>query len=114
MTGGACPAKWDAMMKVLRRARRWSTNLRDVLRQRVSRCQALRTAFSRNVQCLAVAIPILNSLPGAPATIYLDFDGHRQPSWGAYTDIVSPAYDLDHDRTTISEREVEAITEIWG
>lgn len=47
------------------------------------------------------AVPILNSLPGAPKTIYLDFDGDVQAVWNRtdtpqkYTNVNSGRYDKD-------------------
>lgn len=57
-------------------------------------------------------IPALNSLPGAPATIYLDFDGHFEAVWGSYTNVVTPAYSLDAD-PDFDAAEIAAIVEIW-
>src|SRR5262249_45153399 len=30
-------------------------------------------------------VPVLNSLPGAAASLYLDFDGHFEAQWGGYS-----------------------------
>lgn len=46
----------------------------------------------------------LNSLPGAPISIFLDFDGHKERSWGTYSNVSAPAY-------TGGE---EAIHSIWA
>ena len=43
----------------------------------------------------SLAVPQLSSRPGAAATLYLDFDGHVESSWGGYTSVVSSAYDQD-------------------
>ncbi len=66
------------------------------------------------------AIPPLNSHPGAPVTIYLDFDGHTETQdWpGARTDnqsgpIVTPVFDIDNDQTTFSDTELDLIREMW-
>src|SRR6478735_6380478 len=58
-------------------------------------------------------VPQLSSRPGAAATIYLDFDGHTQASWGAFSNITSPAYDRDGDATTFSATELTSINDIW-
>lgn len=49
-------------------------------------------------------IPVLNSLPGAPADIYLDFDGE-----GSTT-----PYDTDGNPSDYSASEVADITRCWG
>ncbi|HLQ46015.1 MAG TPA: fibronectin type III domain-containing protein, partial [Planctomycetaceae bacterium] len=59
------------------------------------------------------SIPVLNSLPGAAASLYLDFDGDSEASWGSYSNIVQPAFDQDGDPTTFSDSEVTAIQNIW-
>jgi len=66
------------------------------------------------------SIPPLNSLPGAPVTIYLDFDGHTEDQdWpGARSDnqsgpIVTPVFDIDNDFTTFSDTELVMIREMW-
>jgi DNA-binding beta-propeller fold protein YncE len=58
-------------------------------------------------------LPQLNSNPGAPATLYLDFDGHFQAEWGGHTNITTPIYDIDEDPTTFSDVELELITLAW-
>lgn len=49
----------------------------------------------------ANGLPDLNSLPGAPTAIYLDFDGHG----------TNGAYDVDGDPTTFNATEAATITE---
>src|SRR6476659_4851862 len=58
-------------------------------------------------------VPQLSSRPGAAATVYLDFDGHFQSSWGSFSNITSPAYTRDTDATTFSATELSSINEIW-
>src|SRR5262245_19169894 len=41
----------------------------------------------------APAVPAYSSLPGAKATLYLDFNGHYQQSWGNYSNITTPVFD---------------------
>lgn len=63
-------------------------------------------------------IPQFNSDPDAPNTFYLDFTGQvvGDTDWNVSNhgaqDIHAAPYDSDGDRTTFSEEEVEAITEI--
>ena len=61
----------------------------------------------------AASIPVLNSYPSATATVYLDFDGHSEASWGGYSNIVTPAFDQDGDPTTFSTNELAAMEQIW-
>jgi hypothetical protein len=58
-------------------------------------------------------VPQLSSRPGAAATIYLDFDGHVQASWGTFTNITSPAYDRDGNATWFNATELQSINDIW-
>lgn len=59
------------------------------------------------------AIPALNSLAGAAATLFLDFDGHYDAWWGGYSNVHTPAFDQDGDASTFSEQELASIREIW-
>jgi hypothetical protein len=68
----------------------------------------------REAGWLALAVPVLSSLPGAPVNVYLDFDGHVEKAWGNYTNIVSPPYDRDGDLKSFSQEEIESIREIWA
>ncbi|MCC6491491.1 MAG: hypothetical protein IT424_00535 [Pirellulales bacterium] len=54
------------------------------------------------------SIPVLNSLPGAPVTIYLDFNGHTSSGGG-----VTPVYDADGDATTFSDQELQFMGDLW-
>lgn len=59
------------------------------------------------------SVPVLNSLPGAAVSVYLDFDGHFESSWGSYSNITQPAFDQDGDATTFSDGELATIQNIW-
>ena len=59
------------------------------------------------------AIPGLNSLVGAAASLYLDFDGHFEAAWGPDRNITSPAYDTDGDASTFTDSELASIRRIW-
>lgn len=59
------------------------------------------------------SIPVLNSLPGAAVSLYLDFDGHFESSWGSYSNITQPAFDQDGDASTFSDGELATIQNIW-
>ncbi len=55
----------------------------------------------------------LNSNSAATATIFLDFDGHSETTWGSFSNVVIPVFDTDSDNTTFSDAEVALITEVW-
>jgi hypothetical protein len=63
----------------------------------------------------------LNSLPGAPHTLFLDFNGHFQAEsmfdaagFGGYKNILTPAYNTDSDPYTFSPSEQNDIRTIWA
>ncbi len=58
-------------------------------------------------------LPVLNSLPGAAATLYLDFDGDYVSSWLGYSNISTPAFDTDGNPGAFSATEIDTITHIW-
>lgn len=62
---------------------------------------------------VAGTIPALSSLPGAQATVYLDFLGFVEPVWGSYSNITTPVFDLDGNSASFSTNEITAITRIW-
>ncbi|WP_425615971.1 choice-of-anchor D domain-containing protein [Anatilimnocola sp. NA78] len=60
------------------------------------------------------SIPQLSSNSGATAKLFLDFNGHTQANWGSYSNVITPVYDQDGDRTTFSNAELNSIQEIWA
>src|SRR5215218_5068889 len=58
-------------------------------------------------------LPQLSSLPGAPANLYLDFNGDTARSWGGFNVPAQGAYSFDADRTTFSDVELDTIEETW-
>lgn len=58
-------------------------------------------------------VPAYSSLPGAPATVYLDFDGDYTPQWGQYQPGQTPPYSLDSDFTSFNPQELFFIQQIW-
>jgi hypothetical protein len=60
-----------------------------------------------------LSVPVLNSLLGAKATLYLDFDGDAARTWGSYNVPTTPAYDIDGNASTFSAAEIANINEIW-
>jgi RTX calcium-binding nonapeptide repeat (4 copies)/Zincin-like metallopeptidase len=68
-----------------------------------------------------LAVPILNSNPGAPTTVYLDFNGNSEDLYpypnadlfNGTIDATTKAFDLDGDLTSFNANEVSAIHEIW-
>ncbi len=59
------------------------------------------------------SIPVLNSRPGAPASVYLDFNGDTTTNWGGYHPGVTPAMDFDGDNKTFSDAELATMREAW-
>src|SRR5262245_42988037 len=60
-----------------------------------------------------LSVPQLNSLLGAKATVYLDFDGDAARTWGSYNVPTTPAYDTDGNASSFSAGELASINEIW-
>ena len=67
-------------------------------------------------------VPALESNPGAEATLYLDFNGHFEETWGyeggdvgrnVWHDVSTPVFDLDGDSTTFNSEERDWIEEIF-
>jgi hypothetical protein len=61
-----------------------------------------------------LAVPQLSSRPGAAASIYLDFDGNVLSQWGGHSNVVTPPYDTDGNKSSFSAGELTAIREIWS
>src|SRR5262245_33371865 len=61
-----------------------------------------------------LAVSQLSSRPGAPASLYLDFDGNVLSQWGSHSNVVTPPYDTDGNKASFSAGELAAIREIWS
>lgn len=61
----------------------------------------------------SLVVPSYSSLPGAPATLYLDFNGHFDSTWGSYANVDTPPYDTDGNATAFSSTELSNIQKIW-
>src|SRR5262249_46608124 len=60
-------------------------------------------------------VPVHNSYPGAPQTLYLNFNGDFTPNLGnQYFNITTPPYDLDGDPLTLNATEKSMIDHIWA
>jgi hypothetical protein len=59
-------------------------------------------------------VPAYSSLPGAPATLYLDFDGDFESQWASSTNITTPAFDTDGNPGSFSASELTAIHDVWA
>lgn len=61
--------------------------------------------------------PVLNSLPGAAATLYLDFNGNTDFNWTAagfnFGTVDTPPFDRDGNPNTYSAAERSEMIEIW-
>src|SRR5262249_30874645 len=71
------------------------------------------TGASAAPAAAAPAVPAYSSLPGAKATLYLDFGGDFESQWGSWTNFSTPAFDTDGDPTTFSQSELNAIYDMW-
>jgi hypothetical protein len=60
------------------------------------------------------SLPRLSSNPAAAAKLFLDFDGRFETSWGSNTNVTTPVYDRDGDRSSFSDAELAAIQETWA
>ncbi|HEY7115108.1 MAG TPA: hypothetical protein VH475_00895, partial [Tepidisphaeraceae bacterium] len=73
---------------------------------------------------LALTVPVLNSLPGAPATLYLNFRGHAAFDWNNGTQYHPhgplgnndpiPPFDWDGNTASFSKAELTAIQQIFS
>ncbi len=69
-----------------------------------------------------MGLPMLDSNPGAPKTLFLDFTGHSQNTFSNHRGtfpqnglpIVTPAYDTTFDPTVFSAQEKSEIKQIWA
>src|SRR3954454_3324405 len=65
---------------------------------------------------LSLNAPALHSNPGAPMTVFLDFDGHniRNTPWNTqnFGNIVNLPYDTDGDLTSFSPDELDTIQSV--
>ena len=86
----------------------------QVLQEIVSSAEPVGSDGDIVAAASAGGVPKLSSLPGARATIFLDFDGHTEARWGEFKNVVTPAYDRDGDRSSFSSGEIAAIQEIWA
>jgi hypothetical protein len=70
-----------------------------------------------------MGLPLLDSNPGAPATLYLDFDGNFDPDWWQYdnngkevhfSNVTTPVFDTDGNAASFSASEQALVSEIWS
>src|SRR4051812_22747989 len=59
-------------------------------------------------------VPALESRPGAPIDLYLNFKGDITAVWGGFNPGATPAFDVDSDPTTFSETEISDIEDIFA
>lgn len=78
--------------------------------------------FTDQMRDQQMGTPLLDSNPGAPATLYLDFNGNFESDWfilngdGSqqhFKNITTPTFDTDGDPTRFSAAEQATIKEIW-
>jgi hypothetical protein len=77
----------------------------------------------KNVRDQEMGLPLLDSKPDAPATLYLDFTGNFESDWWNYDDngnrvhhlnITTPVFDTDGNPASFSADEKALIKEIWS
>lgn len=111
-------ASADFVCKGMHRMFRWWFGFgRASKKQRPGRRSlGVESLESRNLMASVtpVGVPQLSSRPGAAATLYLDFDGNVEAQWGNRTNVVTPPYDTDGNKTSFSATEVAGMREIWG
>jgi hypothetical protein len=61
----------------------------------------------------SLIVPAYSSLPGARVTLYLDFNGHFDATWGSYSNVDTPAYDIDGNAASFSSTELTNIYKTW-
>jgi hypothetical protein len=73
------------------------------------------TATTQATNCGTLCVPAYSSNPGAPYTIYLDFDGDPATTNGNGATIPggTPVYSYDDDKTTFNTTELANIQNIW-
>jgi subtilisin-like proprotein convertase family protein len=105
----------QSLLSGFRKSRSSVSRLRNNRRSHISLGEGLEERL------LLVNPVTLSSNPGAPVTIYLDFDGHTETDagWiaarndGSTANIDTPAFDSDGDTANFSAAEIDQITEIW-
>jgi fibronectin type 3 domain-containing protein len=74
-------------------------------------CQLFEMS-TMEARVLLSGVPVLNSLPGAAVSLYLDFNGHSEAQWGSYSNANTPEFNLD-GTAGFSQAETDAMTKIW-
>jgi hypothetical protein len=85
--------------------------MHGISRQYRPRLEALETRLTP-ANNPNLVVPVFNSLPGAPATIYLDFTGHFDATWNVFTNIDTPPFDRDGNTNAFSAAELADIQTI--
>jgi hypothetical protein len=75
---------------------------------------ALSGSIGVNADVPALSVPAYSSLPGAEDTLYLDFNGDFETTWGTYANVDTPPYDIDGNLATFSAAELNNIRSIWA
>ncbi len=78
--------------------------------RRTKKALSLESLESRS---LMAGIPALNSNPGATAQLYIDFDGHFEPTWGSYSNVTVPAFDQDSNPSDFNSEETAYIEDVF-
>ena len=94
-------------------------------RRHHSRGRSLRGVENLEGREMMTAVPAYSSLPGAPVTVYLDFDGHHEDQWGnvnfpnnpaaqIWNNVDTPMFTLDADNRHFSDLEKQYIQKIFN
>ena len=78
-------------------------------RRRAAATRRLTFETLQSRELLAGIVPALASRPGAPATLFLDFDGNFERQWGSFSSVSSPAYDTDGNASSFGSAEQAAM-----
>lgn len=103
----------------------FTKSARPVRRSRRQTHQLREAARAGEVELLEaralLTVPELSSLPGAPATLFLDFDGQTEPASSGWSQqfnsgnpLVTPPFDRDGDPATVNAAEQQIIRQTWA
>jgi hypothetical protein len=107
--GAAPPSEYPLMFGFLRKRAGRAGAQRSLIRRVALRLEQLE---DRSLMS-GLTAPALSSNPGAPATLWLDFTGLPTMAWGAYSNVATPAFNLDADPSSFSAQEISVISEVW-
>ncbi len=109
------PQAFVARVELLEDRNLMDTGLSAVLRANLTR---FSDSASDGPAILFRGIPALNSNPGASHSLYLDFNGHFEPTWSSdgmsFTNVTTQPFDTDGNTASFSSGERALIRDIWA